>query len=1388
MLGMASHIGKETLGMLASGGCQLKAKLSTISKDHATRMPRKGKSPELIHLARQGEEAETAKLEQLIRAFGSSSVHAAQSQHHSVALRSELLENADRGENFPLFLAQHAWQPSKLTKQLLLGGILDDRGAELQLQESIRPDLIVLLEPQQRQHQVTPEGSVTEVPPDDRRIPLEIVDMKRARSDGEPKAEHQIELAWYAQTLACWLREEGMDQSYLVSSQAAVWGGDPRSGMDAPPPRNRAGAWTWWQGQLERCDMPRALQKLQLALNEALPELASKPWEQQPWQLTPRCASCEYLHGGESREEMETSCLERALTRDAAGKPALQSADLSIVPGSELLGTGIDSFPKHARRAASGRPSLLAAAMIAELPGNDTRKAEKLQIKQRALAIMERKPKPATREAPRLDLPSSATAEIFAWMEHDPSTGLIASISLDLEMMRPAGESRKERSKMQHFVAGSEHVSDEGKIVREALETMSDHLRRTLERGGGKGEEKGPTFQLYLWDQEQLDLWTQAVARHLEQLLEIPQVRGMCWITPGDELLPHHRWVGLWRPARVIWPEIARVLALPIAPFVSPGNVAAALRNALRREAWNIQPPTSGAGSKAAQLSMRDLGIHGSLLPRIAKLWKAHGQAEEDPRLEKLLTARVLAIKFSLWRIKAASRRRDGERQEERSQLDLRRGFLPEVELAGRAPQISPLFSERIAPAGAMRDLWYQHSLVSAATAKGESDREKMLDRDDREERGRVILLSQLGPAGPEWPAGAIQATIADGSSLTRIKAGSMNLSLRHPDGSHQAELLHLDRQAKRAIIRCAQLTPQQAQQLRSAWVEMGTSDHLSRKLLECLISMGGAASDGQSADVSADRLILEGTKKLRGVAPLQAGQLSLLQGEANHADREPTEALAWLGQAIEQGDLELDHSQMATVQNVLKRQVSLIWGPPGTGKSQALSALACASIAGAQTQGSTMRILVTAANYAAVDNLARRIIKDLQASGLKAQAWRVQSAMRLPEPIEGMEQVMLQRSSPSTAAIELAQLLEEPRGQVMLCAMPHQQLHNLATMATEEEGKKVQGKASRPWFDLMMVDEASQMEAGGLALIASRSAPAGQLVVAGDPLQLPPIQAPVPRTARPGLESAYGHLVWQGAKEERLLLNHRSMPRIVDASRKAGYPQELAAERADEEPLADDERDLAAMLLAPSQPCIALVHELYEGRASNRLEVEICRQLALEMRRRSAADDQAFWSREVGFVSPHRAHGAALVEALQKAFPGVEAELITGAVDTVERYQGQERETIIVTTGASLRNAIASEEDFILDLKRWNVAFSRARSKLIVLCSRALIEHVPRSPESRRGMQLLRNYLELSGPATEVPVEVPKARSAFASRDQANELEHHRAWVHTRAQINELR
>jgi len=84
----------------------------------------------------------------------------------------------------------------------------------------------------------------------------------------------------------------------------------------------------------------------------------------------------------------------------------------------------------------------------------------------------------------------------------------------------------------------------------------------------------------------------------------------------------------------------------------------------------------------------------------------------------------------------------------------------------------------------------------------------------------------------------------------------------------------------------------------------------------------------------------------------------------------------------------------------------------------------------------------------------------------------------------------------------------------------------------------------------------------------------------------------------------------------------------------------------------------------------------------------------------------------DVGIISPYRAQVQHLKHLLKKQeFFKPYRHLIT--VNTVDGFQGQERDIIIVSM---VRSNDAGQIGFLRDLRRMNVAITRARMKLIII------------------------------------------------------------------------
>src|SRR5205823_1934759 len=95
-----------------------------------------------------------------------------------------------------------------------------------------------------------------------------------------------------------------------------------------------------------------------------------------------------------------------------------------------------------------------------------------------------------------------------------------------------------------------------------------------------------------------------------------------------------------------------------------------------------------------------------------------------------------------------------------------------------------------------------------------------------------------------------------------------------------------------------------------------------------------------------------------------------------------------------------------------------------------------------------------------------------------------------------------------------------------------------------------------------------------------------------------------------------------------------------------------------------------------------------------------------------------------VGLLMPHRAQRTLLRAQLADYADVVDV------IDTRERLQGGEKDVVIVSATASDPAAIGARVELILNLNRANVAFSRARRRLIVVCSETLLSYMPAEVE----------------------------------------------------------
>lgn len=126
---------------------------------------------------------------------------------------------------------------------------------------------------------------------------------------------------------------------------------------------------------------------------------------------------------------------------------------------------------------------------------------------------------------------------------------------------------------------------------------------------------------------------------------------------------------------------------------------------------------------------------------------------------------------------------------------------------------------------------------------------------------------------------------------------------------------------------------------------------------------------------------------------------------------------------------------------------------------------------------------------------------------------------------------------------------------------------------------------------------------------------------------------------------------------------------------------------------------------LDPNSPITLVLHDDERSRQSNPVEATLARDII------NAVPE----NESVGVVTPHNSQKGLLNSVCSR-----------GQIDTVERFQGGERDVMVVSATVSDPDALDDESEFILNPNRMNVALSRMKKKLVVLAPWTLFEMIP--------------------------------------------------------------
>lgn len=462
-----------------------------------------------------------------------------------------------------------------------------------------------------------------------------------------------------------------------------------------------------------------------------------------------------------------------------------------------------------------------------------------------------------------------------------------------------------------------------------------------------------------------------------------------------------------------------------------------------------------------------------------------------------------------------------------------------------------------------------------------------------------------------------------------------------------------------------------------------------------------------------------------------------------------PPDIKAGIERVSAYGQVPLNTEQAKAIVKSADNRLSLLWGPPGTGKTWTLAMLIMAWIEAAQTAGRAVSIMVGAANYNAIDNVLLAVSELVArrspgAGAIHVARVRSDSSEPLGEP--GIEDLTRKE------AVQPAQDWSQPSE----CHVVGGTYLQLVKLSKDLSDTKQIGCAL---FDLIVLDEASQVSTLSAMAYATLAKAAAHMVVCGDDRQLGPVRHFTIEDTRQGLlESAFQFFKSaHGIDPVALKSNYRSNEVITGWPADRFYESfEAVAKERRLEFHSNDGRTPPGwpsdvpwtkaydVLLDPAYPVCVVTYPDRSATVSNAFEAAVAAGLMRNYYLRSKLANpkltaEAFWHKAAGLVTPHRAQIATIRNLLGADLMPADGGL--SFIDTVDRFQGQERDLIIASYTVSDPDFIAGEEQFILDPRRFNVTMTRARSKFILLVSQTLMSHLPsdlRVAENAAHLQLL--------------------------------------------------
>lgn len=1375
-------VSKSTLSMFLRTKCDKELFLSLHDKAAmaAAGLPEPIKRPGIGVLAVEGKEFEVDRNEQLVRLFsGIVSYSRNVAQYGNVDLQASLTALT----LVPHFILQGHF--SIVAQQSTVLSTIGVDAAEIPLVPPIAdfvPDIYYVRNAQAGDQEVLPDGTrgaideLFEV-----RKAICILDVKHT---AEANPSYCSEIAMYAVMLANWLRARPeLANRFFVSLDARLWTRHNQVDSELDKLEHRGGASHQSLVDALMTDSEDAQLRFYLpTIRSFYSEVArvvqvgqapGQGWQALDWHISGSCSACDWL--GDKRH------MGPAHRGVVDANPAHYCMPLAESTGHLCLVPGITRGAKKVLRQNTVADTTALAGAIGHpaLQLHTLLKKEAKAFPARSAAINSGI---LSHDADGViaSLVKSANILLYASVNFDSSSGLLTGLAISgVATTFSAGVAPRRFSPVPYIV-DSKSLNAEWVALEGFLTQIANWIDTAEQMVSGQ-----VTGQIHFWEQRQFQELCNAMGRHLPRVLafSMRKAKALAWVFASEDML-------------------ARPEAVEAATIVTVEEIVRRLVFAPTRHVITLFDTVDhyrrGTYSRAiSDPYYREYLSNGIPRERIYELWANTPQVK---RGTNVIPRNTLISKYS------DALERQSQSLEvvcEKLRDDYRNQFRAK---ATKIPTSVPGGATKVAFDGKLWLWWDEldfntsqldaHIKLSLDGERLEATYEAIVLRNGFHVGGNIYQFSvapssseakfkedsklTIGKLGlPGMPLQRVYSVLAAGAPPFPGDPAVLNMPLW---SAVEARLVSFDRVAHVAQVEI------------SYWKEPQLAQYLIQNasfslLNDIFLVQAKSPAIFNWAEHSKPILQAIGTPTIATPDPNAARAMGINPSSTRRSDPETAPArVLWSPDVLQQRVVvpkaaaltladaakathSLNDSQRDAIAHAIEKELTVIWGPPGTGKTNTLAAMLHAMVGHAVATGIPLHVIVTGPTYKAVEEVMRRTAEMLSADASAPCSMYMGYSMGRTGPLPAVlaAHVPYTRFSFDSTDADLASCLMQLRGGSAVTIVGCQ------VRQGRQFAKRIAGASLHQVFDVVVIDESSQVPVSHAIASFSGMKDHARVVVAGDHLQMPPITSiEAPAEVEYLVGSIQTYLLERPFTAPLqpcvLATNYRSADHIVDFARSIGYPQHLAAAYANcrlhlLQPLPGHAQYHAAfpwaasydIVLQESTRVATVLHDDDISSQGNKYEAQIVANLVCGLRHSVSADLDNwglnppthgvpdalhFWSTCIGIVTPHRAQRALVVQALTDIWP-MEADFITDAVDTVERFQGGQRHTIIVTFGVADVDVISGEETFLMQLERTNVAISRAMAKCIVVMPRALAAHVPEDKRALETAFAIKDFVE---------------------------------------------